>query len=131
MGQDVIMCSAAVCYFAPHSQAAVKAIPICAFLSGIDQRWSIPLRVTHAGRGKLNPSDVGLTSLRNVWSQEVFSHHSLLHLYSAYQATLMPNWVGLFNSSSAADTNECLDLSCCSCPSSGDRSLSNRRCSGF
>ena len=36
MGQDVITCLA-LCSFAPHSQVAVEAIPICAFLSEIDQ----------------------------------------------------------------------------------------------
>ena len=40
----------------------------------------------------------------------------------------MRDWEELFSSSNAAGTNVCLDLSCRSFPTSGDRSLSYRSC---
>ena len=130
MGQDVIMFSA-VCSFALHLQAAVEVI---LHLRVSEQNGPTPVRkllnLTHAGLGKIILCGVGLTSLINVWSLEAFSRYSMLHLYSAHCVTPMPDWAGLFSSSNAAGTNECLDLSCCSCPPSGDRCLSYTRCSG-
>ena len=119
------------CSFAPHSQAAVEAIPqLC-----VSERerptpvWR-RLSLACADLGQLNPSGVGTTSLINVWSLEAFSHHSMLHLYSSHRATLVPDWARSFSSSNAVGTNGCLDLSCRSCPPSGDTSLSYRRCFG-
>ena len=74
------------------------------------RRW---LNLTHEGLGKLNPGGIGLTSLINVWNGEVFSCHSMLHLYCAHRAILVLDWAELFSSSNAAGTNGCLDLSCC------------------
>ena len=124
------MCSA-VCFFAPHSQAAVEAIShLC--VSERNRTTSVRRRLslTRAGLGKLNPDGVALASLINLCSLEAFSHHSMFHLNSVHRATLMPDWAGLFNSSSAASTNECLDLSCHTCPQSGDRSLLYKRYPG-
>ena len=117
MDQNVTTCSD-VCSLAPHSQAAIEAIP---YSCVSEQNKSIPvqrqLSLTHTGLGKLNLNGVGLTSLINVWSQKAFSCYSILHLdYSAHCATPVPDWVGLFSNSSAAGRNGCLDLSCCSCP---------------
>ena len=121
MGQDIIT---VVCSFAPvpHLQAAVEAVlHLC--ISERNRPTSVWKRssLTHAGLGKLNPGAVGLTSLINVWSLEAFFRQSMLHLYSTYYATLVPGWVRLFKSSSAAGTNKCLDLSCRICPPSRDR----------
>ena len=88
------------------------------------------LSLTHAGLEKLSTGGFGLTTIINVWSLEAFSRHFMLHLYSAHRATLVSDWVALFSNSNAAGTNECLDLSRRSCPPSGDRSLSYRRCFG-
>ena len=68
------------------------------------------LSLTHVGLEKLIPGGIGLTFLINVWSREVFSRPSMLHLYSAHRATLMLDWARSFSSSSAP--NGCLDLSC-------------------
>ena len=38
-------------------------------------------------------------------------HIRLFYIYIA--VALMPDWMGLFSSSNAADANEYLDLSCC------------------
>ena len=38
-----------------------------------------------------------LTSLIYVWSGEAFSCHSLFHSYSAYPATLVPDWAQLLS----------------------------------
>ena len=122
MGQDAITCSA-VCLFVPQSQAAVEAkLHLCVSERNKPTQVRRQLSLTHAGLGKLNPGSVGLTSLINVWSLETFSCHSMLHLYSADCAALVPDWEGSFNSFSAASTNLCLDLSFRSCPPSGDRS---------
>ena len=121
MGQDIIKCSG-VCSFAPFSQAAEKAVlHLCFF-----ERNGL----THAGLGKLISGGVGLSSLINACSQKAFSHHFMLHLYSAHCDILVPNFAGLFSSSSAIDTNGCRDSSCRSCPQSRDRSLSYWRCFG-
>ena len=123
MGQDVITRSI-VCSFAPHSQAAVEVIPhLCVSKQNRPTPVRRQLSLTHAGLRKLNAGGTGLTSLINVWSREVFSRHSMLHLYSGHPATLVPDWERTFSSSSAAGTNGCLDLSCPSCPASGDRSV--------
>ena len=61
--------------------------------------------------------------LMNAWSLEAFSCHFMLHLYFAHRATLVPDWAGSFNSSNARGKNRCFDLSCRSCPPSGDRNL--------
>ena len=118
------MCSA-VCTFAPHSQAALKAIfYLCVSERKIPTPGWKQLSLTNAGLGKLNPGCVGIASLINIWSLEAFSRHSMLSLYFSHRATFVPNKAGLFSSSSATGTNGCLDLSCRSCPRSGDRSLS-------
>ena len=125
------MCSA-VCSFAPHSQAAVKSITHL-FVSEKIRKMSIRRRLslTRADLGKLNPGSVGLTSLINVWSRELFFRHSMLLLYSAHRATLTPDWTGSFSRSSVAGASRCLDLSCRSCSLSGDMCLLCRRYSGF
>ena len=130
MGQDVITCSA-VCSYAPHSHAAVEAIPHF-FISEQDRPTSVQswLCLPHVGLEKLISGGFRLTSLMNVRSQEAFSRHFMLYLYSAHRAILVPDWAWSFSSSSAAGTNGCLDLSCLSCPLSGDRSLLYRKCSG-
>ena len=86
--------------------------------------------MTHADLGKLNSDNVEQASLIRVWSLEAFFRHFIFHLYSAHYATLVPDWAGSLSSSSAAGTNGCLDLSCCSCPPSVDKSFSYTRCSG-
>ena len=130
MGQDVIACSA-LSSFAPHSQAADKAIP---HLRVSERNRPTPiwrrLNLTHAGLGNLIPGGVALTSLINAWSLEAFSRHSMLHLYSTHRATLVPDWAGSFGSSRAAGTNGCFDLSWRRCLPSGDRNFSCRKCSG-
>ena len=82
-----------------------------------------------AGLGKLIPNGIELTFIINVWSQEVFFQHFMLHLYCTHHPTLAPDWAGSFSSSTAKITNWCLDLSCCSWPLSEKRSLSYK-CSG-
>ena len=52
------------------------------------------LSLTCAGPGKLNPGGIGVTSFTNLWSQKVFSRHSMLHFYFAQHATLVPDWAG-------------------------------------
>ena len=110
----VITCSA-VCSFVLYSQAVVETIP-CLCIS--EQNNPVPVQrqfsLTHEGLGKLTP-------LINVWSLRVSSCHSMLHLYSACCATLVPDWAGLFSSSCVASINGCLELSCCNCPQSGSR----------
>ena len=130
MGRDVITCSS-VCSFALHSQAAVEAIHhLCVSERNRPTPVGRQLNLTQAGLGQLNPGDLGLTSLKKIWSLKAFSRDFMFHLYSAHRATLVPNWAGLFSSSNTANTNGCLDLSCRSCPPSGDRRLSYRKCSG-
>ena len=129
MEQDFITCSE-VCSFAPHSHAAVKTTPHLCFSK---RNRSTPVRrqlsLTHVGLEKLNCGGVRLTPLINVWSREAFFRYSMLHLCSAHHATLAPDGAGMFSSSSVAGLNEWLDLSCRSCPPSGDRSLLYKRCS--
>ena len=72
---------------------------------------------------KANPYGIWLTFFINVLSWKAFSRHSILHLYSAHRATLVPDLVGLFSSSSAASTNGCFDLSYRNDPQSGDWSF--------
>ena len=124
----------AICPSAPHSQAAVEAITcLCVF------EWNrrIPVqrrsKLIHANRKKLILGGVGLTTLINVLSLEMFSRYSMLHLYSAHCAILVPDWAGSFKSSIAAGTNGCLDLSCHSYPSTSitRQEPLYRRCSGF
>ena len=108
MGQDVHTCSA-VCFVASHLQAAVKTIP---HLYVSEQNRPTPvwrwLSLTLASLTKLIPCNVGLAFLINIYSIEAFSCHSILHLYSAHRATLVPDWAGLFSSSSAEGTNDVL-----------------------
>ena len=127
MGQDVIACSA-VCNLAIHAQAAAETILyLCVSERNRLMRVRRRLSLTHAELGKLIPGDVWLTSLLNIWSREVFFRHSMLHLYSAYRVTVVPDRARLFSSSS---TNGCHDLSGHSRPQSENRSLSYKRCSG-
>ena len=106
------MCSA-VCSFAPQSQTAVEAIHyLCIFEQNRPTPVQRQFSLTHAGLEKLISSGVGLISLINVWSREAFSRHSMLFLFSAHGATLVPDWAESFSSSNAAGTNGCLDFGC-------------------
>ena len=120
MKQDVIMCSA-VCSFAPHQQATVEAIPhFCISKQKLD------LYRFGKAKSQWHQADIfnKCMELRGVFLP------LMLHFYSAYHVTLASDWAGSVNSSNAARTNGCLDLSCHNCPPSGDRSLSYKRCSG-
>ena len=92
MEQDVITCSA-VCAFAPHSHAAIEAIP---HLCISERNRPTPIRrrlsLTYIGLEKLNSVGIELTSLINVWSREAFSCQSMLHQHLTYRATLVPKW---------------------------------------
>ena len=93
MGLNVIAYSA-VCSFAPPLQAAVQAITHLCISEWnrptLVERW---LNLTHEDLGKLNSSDIGLTSLIIILSLEVFSHHSMLYFYSVHCATLVPDLI--------------------------------------
>ena len=110
---------------------AVEAMP-CLRFSERNRPTSVRRRlsVTDAVLEKLVPGSAGLTSLINIWSPEALSRHSMLHLFSAYRASLVPDMAASFSSFSAAGTNGCLDLSRRSFSRCGDNSLSCRRCSG-
>ena len=131
MGRDFIMPSA-VCSFAPHSQAAVEAIPhLCVSERNKPTPVCKNFSLTHAGLGKLNPGGVGLTSLINV--QYRVERRFLATPCFIYIPPIVLHWclTGSFSSSSAKGKNRCLDLSCRSCPRSRDGSFSYKRCSGY
>ena len=117
--------------FAPYLRATVKATHhLCVSKRNKPMPVPMQLSLTHASLGKLNPGFVELIFLINVWRLDVFSRHSLLHLYSTHCAAVLSDRTGLFNSSNDAGINECLDLNCPSCLPSADRSLLHKRCSG-
>ena len=127
----MFLCAQLSAPFCHTHRLAVEAIPhLC-----VSERnrpilvWR-RLSLTYVVLSKQIPGGVGQTFLINVWSQELFPCHSMLYLYSANRVKLMPDWAESFSSFSAASTNGCLDLSCRSCPRSGDKSLLCRRCSG-
>ena len=70
------------------------------------------IKRVQAGLGKLLPGGVELTSTMNWQSREALPCHSVLHLKSAQCAALVSVLLRSFNSSSAAGTKGCLDLSC-------------------
>ena len=114
----------ATCSFAPHSQAAAEAIPhLCVSERNRPTSVRRGLSLIHAGLGKQISGGVGLTSLINVWSREMFFRHSMLHLYSAHRATLVTDWMWSLSSSSADGTNGSLYLSSHNCARSKDRTL--------
>ena len=87
------------------------------------------LSLTHASLENLNPGGVEPITLINVWLLKAISYYSMLHLCSVDRATLVPNWAGSFSNFNAAGKNGSLYLSCRSCPQTGGRSLSYKRCS--
>ena len=110
MGQDVITWST-VCSSAPHSQDAVEAMP---HLCINDRKKPTPVwrRFSRTQAGLVSPIPGGraFTSSKNECRRKVLSRHSMLHLWSAYLAALVPSSLASLSSSKG-----CLDLSC-RCP---------------
>ena len=114
MAPDVIVWSA-VCSSAPHSQDAVQRhSPIYALMT---ERGQIQSGDSSAGPRRVWEAQfqVGRAS-KNECRREVPSRHSMLHLWSAHLAALVPSSLASLSSSRAVGTKECLDLSC-RCPS--------------
>ena len=88
----------------------LSCLLLCATLAGCAEaiphlcvsEWNRPtlvrrqLKLIHASLEMLITGGVGLTPLINVWSRGVFLRHTMLHFYSAYCATLMPDWAESF-----------------------------------
>ena len=88
------------------------------------------LSLTDADLENLTFGGVGITFLINVWNLEAFSRHSMLHLCSTHRATLV-SYSEFIQEFQCSKQNVCLDLSCRSCPPSGDRILSCKKCSVY
>ena len=102
--QDVIIWDA-VCSSAPHSQDAVEAMPhLC-----INDRkkptpvWRRFIR-TQAGLGSLIPGERASTSSKIACKRKELSRHSMLHLWCAHFAALVPSSLASLRSSRAAGT---------------------------
>ena len=107
MGKDVILWPT-VCSSAPHSQAAVGAIP---HLCPVERNKPTPVRRQLSltqninSLGRYIPSALELTSGIKVRTREVLPCHFVFHLVSAQHAALVSNLKNSFKSSSAAGTN--------------------------
>ena len=94
MRQDVFTCLA-VYTIAPHSQAAVEALPhLCICVRNRATPVRRQLNLTCAGLVKIILCGIGTTSLINPWILEAFFSHSMLNSYYAHCATLVPDWAG-------------------------------------
>ena len=94
MRQDVLTCLM-VYSIAPHSQAAVEALPhLCICVRNRATPVRRQLNLTCAGLVKIILCGIGTTSLINAWILEAFFPNSMLNSYSSHRATLVPDWAG-------------------------------------